>query len=73
MIETKYSKTLLRNYNKVCYYYYPIFYQLIATMDLSTASDFASETGSPFISEDLPELQISYPDTKSHNLRPASV
>ena len=42
-------------------------------MDLSTASDFASETGSPLISEDLPELQISHPDTRSHNLRPVSV
>ena len=42
-------------------------------MDFSTASDFASETGSPLISEDLPELQISHPDTRSHNLRPVSV
>ena len=42
-------------------------------MEPSSASNFVSETRSPLISEDLPEIQISHPDTRSHNLRPVSV
>ena len=34
---------------------------------------FASEARSPLISEDVPEIGISHPDTRSHNLRPVSV